>query len=340
VNRHRRQRSFLVLAFVGIVLASSACATSGGLGQVPSVPPTSAPSVDPTPPDETPAASPSDAPSASPSGSPATSPSAPPSAPPSASPAGSPSPSASTETMVLRAYHVLEGRPGVEGLVPTLRVVPRTQGVARAAIEALLDSGPIREDYSQISTAIPAGTRLLGISIKDGVATVDLSREFESGGGSAGQRYRLGQVVYTVTQFPTVRAVLFQVEGRTVTTFGSEGIILDGPQARDDFLELLPTIFVDRPAFGAAADNPARITGNADVFEATFRIAILDGGRKVVVDRMAMATCGTGCRGTFDVTLRYDVPRAQWGTLRVYYGSAMDGSPQDIRDYPVWLSPA
>ena len=32
-------------------------------------------------------------------------------------------------------------------------------------------------------TDIPDGTKLLGLSIKDGVATVDLSAEFESGGG-------------------------------------------------------------------------------------------------------------------------------------------------------------
>jgi hypothetical protein len=78
------------------------------------------------------------------------------------------------------------------------------------------------------------------------------------------------------------------------------------------------------------------------VFEATFRIAILDGSKKVLTDQRAMANCGAGCepRGTFDVRVRYDVPRAQWGTLRVYYGSAKDGSPQDIRDYPVWLTPA
>ena len=76
------------------------------------------------------------------------------------------------------------------------------------------------------------------------------------------------------------------------------------------------------------------------MFEATFRIAILDGSGRTIADEHAMATCGTGCRGTFDVTVRYDVGKAQWGTLRVYYGSAEDGSPQDIRDYPVWLTPA
>src|SRR5262245_55677190 len=90
-----RQRSFLALTIIGVLVATTACATSGGLGQVPTVPPTAAPSVDPGPPDETPAAPPSGSPSASPSGSPSGSPSAAPSASPSAAPSGSPSPSTS-----------------------------------------------------------------------------------------------------------------------------------------------------------------------------------------------------------------------------------------------------
>jgi Sporulation and spore germination/Immunoglobulin-like domain of bacterial spore germination len=323
-----RHSSLLALALSSIVIVAAACSTSGSLGAVPTVPPTAAPSVDAGPPDVTPAPSVSPSPTGS--------------AGPSTGPAGSQSPSTPVETMVIRAYYVLEGEVGVEGLVPTLRVVPKTTGVARAAMEALLDSDKIRDTYPQIATAIPAGTKLLGISIKNGVATVDLSRDFESGGGSASAYYRLGQVVYTLTQFSTVRSVLFQVEGETVTTFGPEGIVLEGPQARRDFRDQLPTIFVDRPAFGAAAGNPARVTGSADVFEATFRIAILDRSGKVLVDQHAMANCGAGCepRGTFDITVRYDVAKAQWGRLRVYYGSAKDGSPQDIRDYPVWLTPA
>jgi hypothetical protein len=324
-----------VLALSVIAIAVVACGPTGGLGTVPPVVRTPAPSVDPGPPDMTPE------PSADPSVVPT--PSAPPSQSP-GSPTATPKPTSTptqtpADTMVIRAYFVLDGDVGVEGLVPTLREVPETTAVARAAMDALL-RGEILADYDSLATAIPAGTRLLGLTIRDGIATVDLSRDFESGGGSASAFRRLGQVVYTLTQFPTVRAVLFQVEGKTVTTFGSEGIVLEGPQARDDYEDLLPSIFVDRPAFGAAAGNPARITGNAKVFEASFRIAILDGSGKTLVDDHAMALCGTGCRGTFDVTTRYTVSRAQWGTLRVYYGSAQDGSPQDIRDYPVWLTPA
>ncbi len=295
------------------------------LGTVPPVEPT--PSAAPTDggPDLTPA------PSGSPVGSPVPSdPGASPSQGPTATPTGSPD----IETIIVRTYGVLPGDVGVEGLVPTLQVIPATDGVARAAMEQLL-AGHLADG---VSSAIPAGTRLLGISIKDRVATVDLSREFETGGGSASSFYRLGQVVYTLTQFSSVGAVLFQVDGRTVTTFGPEGMILDGPQTRADFEDQLPSIFVDRPAFGAAIGNPARIAGNANVFEATFMITILDGEGRTVYEHNAMATCGTGCRGTFDVRVPYSITKSQWGTLRVWVSSAKDGSPEDIRDYPVWLT--
>jgi hypothetical protein len=321
-------RARIVLALLVVATAAVACSPSGSLGTVPPGP-TPAPSVGP--PDLTPE------PSAGPTATPP--PSAVPSVSPSGGPAATPSPTpVSGETMVVRTYYVLGGGVGVEGLVPTLREVPRTSGVARAAMTALLDGGPIADAYTQVSSAIPAGTRLLGVSVSSGVATVNLSREFESGGGSASMSYRLGQVVYTLTQFPTVLSVLFRVEGKPVATFGSEGIALGGPQSRFDYEQLLPDIFVDRPAYGAAIGNPGRVSGNANVFEATFRIAILDGSGKALVDTQAMATCGSGCRGTFDATLRYDLARAQWGTLRVYFGSAKDGSPQSVRDYPVWLT--
>ena len=329
-----RPRSFhrpsLLLA-MGLVLAG--CASSGGLGPVPSTPATPIPSAESNAPDATPA--PSIAPSATAAGS--TSPGMSSSLPP-ASAGSTASPSTPTETVVLRAYYLLSAK-DADGLVPTLRVVPKTTGVARAAMVALLDASAIHRSYPQVDTAIPDATTLLGISIKDGIATVDLSREFGAAGAGA-YRARLGQVVYTLTQFSTVRAVAIKVEGQVLTSFGPEGIVIDGPLDRADFESQLPSIFVDRPAFGAAAPSPVRVRGSANVFEATFRIAILDGAGKQLVDQQAMATCGTGCRGTFDTTVRYDVSKAQWGTLRVYFGSAVDGSPQDVRDYPVWLTPA
>ncbi len=319
----------LSITLVALVTILAACTGStGGLGSVPSAAPSS--SVDPGGPDLTPGPSSSPGPSALPSGEP--------SASPSAAPSASTSPS---ETMVVRAYFVLGGEPGTVGLLPVLRTVPKSAAVATAAMDALL-AGPtaVESGDRQITSAVPDGTRLLGVTIKSGVGTVDLSTEFDSGGGTASMQYRLAQVVYTLTQFNTVKSVVFKIDGATVTVFSSEGIVLDGPVGRADYYDQLPSIFVDRPAYRAAIGNPARVTGNANVFEATFRVAILDATGKTLVDEQVMATCGTGCRGTFDVTLKYTVAKAQYGTLRAYNLSAKDGTPEDIRDYSVWLTPA
>jgi germination protein M len=315
--------SFVPFAIVLAVLIA-ACSPSGGLGTVPPPISTPSPSVDQGEPDITPAPSAAAAPSSpAPDGSPVS------------------SPPESPETTIVRSYFYLGGEPGTAGLVPLLREVPRTQAVGAAAMKALL-AGPTADESAdrRITSAIPAGSRLLGLSIDNGIATVDLSREFESGGGSASVLIRLGQVVYTLTRFPTIQSVLFEIEGKPVTVFSSEGIVLDVPVTRATYDDLLPAIFVYRPAYGASIGNPARITGSANVFEATFLVTLLDGSGAVVVETQVMATCGTGCRGTFDVTLPYNVYEAGWGTLRVWDGSAKDGSPENVREYPVWLTPA
>jgi germination protein M len=319
----------VVIAGTLISILAACGGSTGGLGSVPSAVPT--PSTDPAGPDLTPVPSgttptASTAPSEAPGTTPGTA------ATPVPSPAG---------TTIVRAYFVLGGDLGSVGLVPVLRVVPQTTAVASIAMNALL-TGPTAAESGErtITSAIPAGSRLLGVTIRNGVATVNLSTEFDSGGGTASMQYRLAQVVYTLSQFSTVRSVVFQIEGQTVTVFSSEGIVLDGPVGRADFVDELPSIFVDRPAYRAALGNPGRVSGNANVFEATFRIALLDAAGKTLVDQQVMATCGTGCRGTFDVTLRYTVSKGQWGTLRAYSSSAKDGTPENIREYPVWLTPA
>ena len=126
-------------------------------------------------------------------------------------------------------------------------------------------------------------------------------------------------MVYTLTQFSTVKSVVFQIDGQTVTVFGGEGIVLDGPVGRADYYDQLPAIFVDRPAYGAALGNPGTCHGQRErVRGDNSGSAVLDASGKTLVDQPVMATCGTGCRGTFDVTLAYTVAKAQWGTLRVY----------------------
>jgi hypothetical protein len=105
-------------------------------------------------------------------------------------------------------------------------------------------------------------------------------------------RYRW--VVYTLTQFSTVKSVVFQIEGETVTVFGSEGIVLDGPVGRADYYDQLPSIFVIG-RHTAPRSQSGKVTGNASVFR---RVASRSSTRpEDAVDEPVMASCGTGCRG-------------------------------------------
>ncbi|MBE3587051.1 MAG: GerMN domain-containing protein [Thermoanaerobacteraceae bacterium] len=97
-------------------------------------------------------------------------------------------------------------------LVAVKKEIPRTQAIARATIEELC-RGPV--SGSGLNPTIPPGTRLKDINIKDGVATVDFSRELKTKhwGGSSGELLTVYSIVNTLTQFPSVQKVQLLVEG-------------------------------------------------------------------------------------------------------------------------------
>jgi hypothetical protein len=204
-----------------------------------------------------------------------------------------------------------------EQLVRQTRSLESTPLVATAAMNALLAGPSPGELASGLATSVPAGTKLLGISIKKGVATVDLTSQYQAGGGSLSMKARLAQVVYTLTQFPTVRAVLFHLDGEPVNVFSGEGIVLDHPVGRKDYEDLLPVIAVDKPVAGARVSSPVDVSGSANVFEANVTVKVLDQNGKVVGHTFTTATCGTGCRGTYSVPVSFQVAHEQPGTIVV-----------------------
>jgi hypothetical protein len=223
-----------------------------------------------------------------------------------------------------------------EGLYRTHATVQATPRLGAAALEVLL-RGP---QEPGIGTAIPEGTRLLGLSIDDGVAYVDLSSEFESGGGSLSMTIRLAQVVYTLTQFPTVEGVRFELDGRPVDVFSGEGIVLDHPVSRADYEQLMPVIVVESPARGERVSSPVTVSGNANVFEANVTVVILDAAGNELARTFTTATCGTGCRGDFSVAVPFEVDEAQAGTILVHDDDAAGtGTPPHQVRIPVVLAP-
>lgn len=229
---------------------------------------------------------------------------------------------------------------GGTGLFVTKRTQEATPAVGRASLTALLQ-GPTQEERAAgVSSAIPQGTELRGLTIESGIATVDLSMEFGAGGGSTSVLTRLAQVVYTITQFPTVDAMVLEIEGERPEPYFSEaGVVLDGPQDRAAWGDHLPPILVESPLIGETVDNPVTIAGSANVFEATVSIRILDSNGNEIARTFTTATCGSGCRGDYSKNVAYRVDAEQPGTIEVFEASAIDGSPSNTVRIPVTLAP-
>jgi Immunoglobulin-like domain of bacterial spore germination len=132
----------------------------------------------------------------------------------------------------------------------------------------------------------------------------------------------VAQIVYTLTQFPTVRRV--SLNG------GS-------PVGRRAFEAQTPAVLVLSPLPGAEVESGFEVTGTANTFEATFQYELRDNSNRVIADNFVTATSGTGTRGTFRFTVRYEVPSSPFGRLVVFEISAADGSRINEQSIPLQL---
>jgi germination protein M len=208
---------------------------------------------------------------------------------------------------------------------------------AKTAVAALLKGPNVSEKAMGLRSEIPRGTRLLGLSISNGTATVDLSRQFESGGGTLSMTLRIAQVVNTVTQFKGVDTVAFKIGGKKVESIGGEGIMVSPPVDRADFESALPAIMLESPLPKSSIGNPVRIRGNANVFEAQFVVRITDAAGNIVAEKPVMATSGTGTRGTFNELIKYKAAKHGRGSITVFEPSPKDGSEINKVKIPVNL---
>jgi hypothetical protein len=199
-------------------------------------------------------------------------------------------------------------------------------------------AGPSAAEYAAgLRSQIPAGTALRGLNIAAGTATVDLSSSFGAAASPSTTRLRMAQVVYTLTQFPTVTRVRFEINGQAVTSIG--GVPVRGPQTPAMYSGYLPAIIVQNPVIGGQVTSPVTVSGTADVFEATVSLRILNSAGKEIARTFTTATCGTGCRGDYSVAVRYAVTHEEPGTIEVFETSMENGQPLNVQLIPVTLAP-
>jgi len=250
---------------------------------------------------------------------------------------------AATKLSVAPWFFIDEGgQPGRTGpfLAPIHREVAYTKAVGRASLEQLF-AGPTtgeRESVPAISSTIPSGVKVLGLTIKEGLATVDLSDEFEGTDESAVVAQRMAQVVFTLTTIPHVTEVLFRQEGKAIPAQTGDGQLVTRPVMKADYLDFAAALTVEKPVYGGTGGSPLHVTGFGAVFEAAFNYAIVDDRGLIIAEGHAMTTNGTGWGG-FDFTIPYKVDNKVTGALIVWANSAENGEMISIREYPVVLSP-
>jgi hypothetical protein len=223
---------------------------------------------------------------------------------------GNPGSTTTTAKTAVRAYFFRGA-----GLVPVSKVVPATPAIGTAAVDALLAGPP-----GGYETEIPPGTRLLSLAIANGTATATLSPAFASA-----RRTARAQLVYTLTQFPTVRrVVLLARAGRRSAT-------------RADYTDLTPSapIFMAAPGRDSTVASPVRASGTAVVFEATLVMDVRSAG-KLVTRKTITASRGGPYRGTWSTSV--ELPPGDYD-LVFYEPSAEDGRPLHSTTVPVSVAP-
>lgn len=117
------------------------------------------------------------------------------------------------------------------------RSVAKTDSPLTEAIRQVL-AGPLSMNSSEkdCMSLIPEGSRLLGASVKDGVAYLNFNEAFQINNmGAEGYDAQLMQIVYTATAFSTVKSVQFLFDGEKMDFFGGDGRWVGSPLSRGSF---------------------------------------------------------------------------------------------------------
>lgn len=143
-----------------------------------------------------------------------------------------------TRSRTAKLYFVRISETGKPELVAAERKITYQNAPLTETLKALL-KGPIPpENERGISTLIPSGTEIKSVSIRDGIALINLNESFQFNPfGAEGYRTQVLQIVYTVTEFPSVQGVQFLIEGRKVDYLSPEGVYIGKPLYRDSLVK-------------------------------------------------------------------------------------------------------
>jgi len=129
----------------------------------------------------------------------------------------------------VKSYQVTDFR-----LTPVRRKIFPNLTRLSTAITELLKGPSEKEKKAGFYTEIPSTTKLIEIKENPKDITINLSKDFESGGGSTSMSMRLKQLVNTSLDAEKVKPVYLQLDGKKVDVIGGEGVIVIQPLSRPE----------------------------------------------------------------------------------------------------------
>ena len=131
-------------------------------------------------------------------------------------------------------------------LVREVHKIPEDEEKEKAALTELFRGNPkTKKAYA----VIPRNTTILSLKIKNGLATIDLSREiFNDDSGAIGESLGISSIVNTLTEFANIKKVKFKVEGKEKGKVGNRDVeswwghvgLSEQPFERDEKIILKP----------------------------------------------------------------------------------------------------
>ena len=190
-----------------------------------------------------------------------------------------------------------------------------------AAIAALLDMTTPQD--VDLFTSVPESTTLLGVSVVDGIATIDLTGGIVGSPGSSSQEMTFAQqLAHTAAAVDAgVRGILLAIDGALVSELWGH-LDWSVPIEADPFA--LSPITITTPAAGVTL-SAGEITfrGEATVFEATLLVTLFGENGELLEEDFLTATAGGPERGTWEWTVT--LPGAGLYTMLAEESDPSDG---------------
>jgi germination protein M len=103
-------------------------------------------------------------------------------------------------------------------LVPVMRKIPWEEGIAKATLKKMMDTDEQKQDLMAmgLNALLPADTEINGLTIKDGLAKLDLSKEAMEFNDAVSENNMVQGVVLTLTEFSTIDKVQFLFDGKVI----------------------------------------------------------------------------------------------------------------------------